>query len=96
MQPAARIGSATNHPGVLQGPGILTVTIGALPAAVAQDPASTIHACSKPQTPPDPPSPIVAGSSTVTIGGFGAARVGDSAGCGATIVDGAFDVLIGD
>ena len=37
---------------------------------------------------PHPPNTIVKGSTTVLIGGQPAARIGDSTGCGATIVGG--------
>jgi uncharacterized Zn-binding protein involved in type VI secretion len=35
------------------------------------------------------------GSATVMIGGLGAARLGDSAGCGASIILGEFTVEVG-
>jgi len=92
MPPAARITDPTGHPGVISGPGVPTVLIGGLPAAVVGD----THACSMP-TPagPHPPTPIAKGSATVFIGGRPAARVGDVAGCGAPIVLGMFTVEIG-
>jgi uncharacterized Zn-binding protein involved in type VI secretion len=62
-----------------------------MPAAVVGD----THACSFPPPPPHPPSAIVNGSATVLIGGRPAARVGDMAGCGATVVSGAWTVEIG-
>lgn len=93
MRPAARAGDATNHPGVLGGPGVPTVLIGNLPAATIGNP----HTCAfPPPAPPHPPSAVLRGSATVQIGGRPAARVGDVVGCGAVIVTGAFDVLIGD
>jgi len=92
MPPAARVTDTTGHPGLMAGPGVATVLIGGLPAAVMGD----NHACSMPPTAgPHPPSPIVKGSATVLIGGKPAARVGDMAGCGAPIIMGMFTVEIG-
>lgn len=92
MPPAARVGDPTGHPGVITGPGVPTVLIAGMPAAVVGD----THTCSfPPPAGPHPPSPIVKGSVTVMIGGRPAARVGDLAGCGAPIVVGAINVLIG-
>jgi uncharacterized Zn-binding protein involved in type VI secretion len=91
MPPAARVGDTTSHPGTITGPGVSTVLIGGLPAAVMGD----MHACSFPPPPPHPPTAIVRGSLTVLINGRPAARVGDMAACGASIVMGAMDVLIG-
>jgi uncharacterized Zn-binding protein involved in type VI secretion len=91
MPAAARLGDQTSHPGVVVGPGVETVTIGGIPAAVMGD----THACSFPGTPEHPSTPIMLGSTTVTIGGRPAARVGDSAGCGATILVGKETVVIG-
>jgi uncharacterized Zn-binding protein involved in type VI secretion len=95
---AARITSTTDHAGgVLQGTGIVTVTIGGLAAAVALDLTSTLHVCGiKPPPPHAVSTPIGKGSGTVSIGGFPAARVGDKAVCGASITTGATDVFIGD
>lgn len=91
MPPAARLGDPTGHPGVITGPGVPTVLIGGLPAAVMGD----IHTCAFPPPAAHPPTPIAKGSVTVLIGGRPAARMGDFAGCGAPIVAGAFNVLIG-
>ena len=92
MPPAARVGDPTAHPGTVTGPGVATVLIGGMPAAVMGD----MHACAMP-TPagPHPPSPIVKGSATVLIGGRPAARVGDMSGCGAPIVMGMLTVEVG-
>jgi uncharacterized Zn-binding protein involved in type VI secretion len=92
MPPAARVTDPTGHPGMITGPGMPTVLIGGLPAAVLGD----MHACSMP-TPagPHPPTPIAKGSATVLIGGRPAARFGDLAGCGAPILGGFPTVLIG-
>lgn len=92
MQPAARVGDSTGHPGVISGPGVATVLIGGQPAAVVGD----THTCSFPSPGgPHPPSPFAMGSTSVMIGGRPALRMGDTSGCGAPIVSGAFTVLIG-
>ncbi len=91
MPPAARLGDMTNHPGVITGPGNPSVLIQGQPACSLGDG----HTCSFPGLPPHPPTVVVSGSSTVLIGGRPAARVGDLTGCGATIVTGAWQVLIG-
>ena len=89
---AARVGDPTGHPGSIAGPGVTTVLIGGMAAAVMGDQ----HACAMPPLAgPHPPSPIVKGSATVLIGGRGAARVGDMSGCGAPIVMGMLTVEIG-
>ena len=92
---AARVTDTTSHqppvPGVISGPGVRNVLIEGLPAAVKGDSV----AC----TPPAPATPhsstFPSGSLTVRIGGRAALRVGDSAGCGASIVRGATKVQIG-
>jgi uncharacterized Zn-binding protein involved in type VI secretion len=91
MPPAARILDPTGHPGVITGPGVPTVLITGLPAAVLGD----AHACAFPGLPSHPPNVIASGSVTVLIGGRSAARVGDMTACGAPIVFGAPTVLIG-
>lgn len=92
MPAAARVGDPTSHPGVISGPGIPTVLIGGLPAAVVND----MHTCAfPPLAGPHPPNPITKGSATVTIGNMPAARVGDPTGCGATIILGMLTVEIG-
>lgn len=92
MPPAARVGDPTGHPGVISGPGVLTVLIGGQPAATV----GSLHTCSFPSPPPHPPTPIVPpGCPTVLIGGLPAARMGDLSGCGAPIVMGCPTVLIG-
>jgi uncharacterized Zn-binding protein involved in type VI secretion len=90
MPPAARVGDPTNHPGVIVGPGVPTVLVGGMPAAVLGD----THACAFSPV-PHPPNPVIAGSATVLIGGMPAARVGDATGCGATILIGLPTVEIG-
>lgn len=90
MPPAARVTDITAHGGAVVGPGVPTVLIGGLPAAVFGD----LHAC--PIQPGHPPSsPFTASSPTVLIAGKPALRVGDPAGCGATPVVGAPTVLVG-
>ena len=94
MPSAARVTDLTPHPGVITGPGVPTVLIGGLPAAVVGD----LHTCSfPPPATPHPPTPIVPpGCPTVLIGGKPAARVGDLSGCGAPILPpGCPTVLIG-
>jgi uncharacterized Zn-binding protein involved in type VI secretion len=92
MPPAARVGDVTAHPGTIAGPGVATVLIGKMPAAVQGD----LHTCSLPPTAgPHPPSSFPSGSTTVLIGGRAALRVSDVSGCGASIVSGEFTVLIG-
>lgn len=92
MPPAARITDPTAHPGVVTGPGVPSVLIGGLPAAVLGD----LHTCAMPPLAgPHPPTPIVKGSVTVLIGGRPAARMGDMSGCGAPIIMGLPTVQVG-
>jgi uncharacterized Zn-binding protein involved in type VI secretion len=90
MPPAARVTDPTGHPGIVTGPGVPTVLIGGLPAAVLGD----LHTCAMPPI-PHPPTPLALGSLTVLIGGRPAARMGDLAGCGAPIILGDLTVEIG-
>ncbi|WP_298651482.1 PAAR domain-containing protein [uncultured Proteiniphilum sp.] len=71
--------------GPILGPGVPTVLIGSLPAAVMGDTC----VCT------GPPSSIVKGSATVMIGGKPAARMGDSTDHGGSIVTGCPTVIIG-
>jgi uncharacterized Zn-binding protein involved in type VI secretion len=71
--------------GPIIGPGVPTVLIGGLPAAVVGDACVCVG----------PPDSIVTGSSTVMIGGRPAARVGDSTAHGGSLVLGSFTVLVG-
>jgi uncharacterized Zn-binding protein involved in type VI secretion len=71
--------------GPVTGPGVPTVLIGGLPAAVMGDLCTCVG----------PPDTIVLGSATVLIGGKPAARLGDSTAHGGSIVLGEFTVLIG-
>jgi uncharacterized Zn-binding protein involved in type VI secretion len=77
---------------MVAGPGVATVLIAGMPAAVVGD----IHSCAMPPLAgPHPPTPFPSGSGTVLIGGRPALRLGDVSGCGAPIVSGAFTVLVG-
>jgi uncharacterized Zn-binding protein involved in type VI secretion len=87
---AARINDLTAHNGMVSGSGVPNVLIGGFPAAAAGD----IHVCGLIPT-PHPPSLFPVGSTTVFIGGRPALRFSDVAGCGAPIITGAFNVLIG-
>ena len=92
MPPAARVFDATNHPGLVAGPGMPTVLINGQPAARLGDQ----HVCAlPPPAGPHPPTPLAGGSATVSIGGQPAARLGDTAGCGAVIVVASPNVMIG-
>jgi uncharacterized Zn-binding protein involved in type VI secretion len=71
--------------GPVIGPGVPTVLIGGLPAAVVGDNAVCVG----------PPDTIVKGSATVLIGGRPAARIGDTTAHGGSIVLGLPTVLIG-
>jgi uncharacterized Zn-binding protein involved in type VI secretion len=89
---AARITDQSGHPGAIAGPGVPNVLIGGMPAAVVGD----THACTMPPLAgPHPPTPIVKGSLTVLIGGRQALRITDLSGCGAPVVSGLPNVLIG-
>ncbi len=79
---------ATPNPhigGPVSGPGVPTVLIGGMPAAVVGD----MCVCT------GPPDSIIMGSATVLIGGKPAARMGDSTAHGGVIVLGCFTVIIG-
>jgi len=71
--------------GPVLGPGVPTVLIGGMPAAVLGDSC----VCT------GPPDAIILGSATVMIQGKPAARLGDSTAHGGSIVVGDFTVLIG-
>lgn len=91
MPPAARVGDLSNHGGTLTGPGVATVMIGGMPAAVAGD----LHVCSLlPNAHQPTASPFPAGSATVTIAGMPALRTTDSCLCGAMAAVGEPTVLI--
>lgn len=91
MPAAARVGDVSNHGGTIVGPGVATVLIGGMPAAVAGD----THVCSLPPSGHQPTaSPFPAGSATVLIGGMPALRVTDTCICGAMAAVGEPTVII--
>lgn len=71
--------------GAVVGPGVPTVLVGKLPAAVIGDTCVCVG----------PPDTVAMGSATVMIGGKPAARVGDACGHGGSIVLGCPTVMIG-
>ena len=71
--------------GPVIGPGVPTVLIGKMPAAVLGDSCTCVG----------PPDSIIKGSATVLIGGKPAARMGDTTAHGGSIVIGCPTVLIG-
>ena len=71
--------------GPLIGPGIPTVLIGMLPAAVLGDTLVCVG----------PPDTVIKGSATVMIGGKPAARMGDTTAHGGSIILGDLTVMIG-
>jgi len=95
MPPAARItdmhvcpmttGPVPHVGGPIGPPGVPTVLIGNLPAAVLGNMAICVG----------PPDTIIKGSATVLIGNRPAARMGDSCAHGGTIVMGFPTVMIG-
>ncbi len=92
MPSAARVTDLTNHGGLISGPGVPTVLIGGMPAAVLGD----LHICAIPPPGHVPTiSPFTGGSTTVLIGGMPALRVIDVCGCGAMAAVGAANVQIG-
>lgn len=92
MPSAARLGDISTHGGTLMGPGMPTVLIGGMPAAVATD----MHTCVLPPNVHQPTvSPFPMGSVSVLIGGKPALRVGDVCICGAAAAIGDPTVQIG-
>jgi uncharacterized Zn-binding protein involved in type VI secretion len=92
MPAAARVGDTSTHGGTIVGPGMATVLIGGMPAAVAGD----MHVCSLPPNAHQPTaSPFPAGSTTVLIGGMPAVRTTDTCICGAMAAVGEPTVMIG-
>ena len=95
MPPAARLTDMHTCPmitgvvphvgGPITGPGVPTVMIVGMPAAVVGDMAVCVG----------PPDTIIKGSATVMIGGKPAARMGDQTAHGGVIVVGAPTVMIG-
>lgn len=97
MPPAARLTDMHTCPmtpaippvphvgGPVVGPGVPTVLIANLPAAVVGDSCVCVG----------PPDTIIKGSATVMVGGKPAARMGDTTAHGGSIVLGAPTVMIG-
>lgn len=95
MPPAARLTDMHTCPmvtgivphvgGPVVGPGVPTVLIEKLPAAVIGDNCVCVG----------PPDSIIKGSATVMIGGKPAARMGDTTAHGGSVVLGAMTVMIG-
>jgi uncharacterized Zn-binding protein involved in type VI secretion len=83
--PMVNPGGVPHVGGPVVGPGVTTVMIGGMPAAVVGD----MLVCT------GPPDTIVKGSSTVLIGGRPAARQGDLTSHGGVIVAGNATVQIG-
>jgi len=91
MASAVRVGDVTTHGGTVTGPGVPSVLIGGMPAAVMGD----LHTCPIPPPAHIPSSPFVSGSTSVLIGGKPALRTSDLCGCGAAPVAGCPTVIIG-
>ncbi|RLA16857.1 MAG: PaaR repeat-containing protein [Gammaproteobacteria bacterium] len=92
MPAAARMGDVTTHGGTIIGPGVATVLIGGMPAAVAGD----NHVCVIPPVAHQPTvSPFPMGSVSVLVGGVPVLRTGDVCLCGAGAVVGCPTVIIG-
>jgi len=92
MPPAARVADTTTHGGTIVGPGVATVLVGGMPAAVATDQ----HVCVLPPVSHQPTaSAFPSGSTTVLIGGLPALRTSDTCLCGAGAAVGAPTVMIG-
>jgi len=91
MPAGARVGDVTTHGGTITGPGVATVLVAGMPAAVAGD----LHVC---PIPPPAHVPTVSafpmGSATVLIGGRPALRTIDVCLCGAMAAVGAPTVTI--
>lgn len=95
MPPAARITDMHVCPmvtamvphvgGPVIGPGIPTVLIGSMPAAVLGDSCTCVG----------PPDTIAMGSATVMVGGKPVARMGDTTVHGGSVVMGCVTVIIG-
>ncbi|WP_297083801.1 PAAR domain-containing protein [uncultured Demequina sp.] len=90
MPAAARVGDVTAHGGTVVGPGVPTVLIGGMPAAVLGD----MHVCPIPPPAHIPSSPFVMGSATVMVQGRPALRASDVCGCGASVPVGDPTVVI--
>jgi uncharacterized Zn-binding protein involved in type VI secretion len=91
MPAAARFLDASNHPGLIV-QGSPNVTINFFPAARATDK----HVCLMPPLAgPHGGNPLAGGSKSVFINGLPAIRQSDSTGCGASIISGSLNVIIG-
>jgi len=71
--------------GPILGPGVPTVLIGGLPAAVVGDSATCVG----------PPDTLAMGSATVMVGGKPAVRLGDTTAHGGSVVMGCMNVMVG-
>ena len=92
MGASVRVTDVSTHGGTVVGPGVPTVLIGGLPAAVATD----MHVCAMPPSGHQPTaSPFPMGSTTVLIGGKPALRTEDTCLCGAMAALGEPTVIIG-
>ncbi|HWM41421.1 MAG TPA: PAAR domain-containing protein [Burkholderiales bacterium] len=91
MASAARVGDTSTHGGSVTGPGVPTVLVGGMPAAVLGD----LHSCPLGSSSHPPVSPFPSGSQSVLIGGRPALRTGDACVCGAAAAVGDPTVLIG-
>jgi uncharacterized Zn-binding protein involved in type VI secretion len=92
MPPAARVGDISNHGGTIVGPGVPTVLVAGMPAAVMGD----MHVCPLPPIAHQPTaSPFPIGSVKTLIGGKPALRTTDTCLCGAMAAVGAPTVQVG-
>jgi uncharacterized Zn-binding protein involved in type VI secretion len=92
MPAAVRVGDISIHGGTIAGPGVATVLIAGMPAAVVGD----LHRCALPPAGHQPTvSPFPSGSTKVLIGGRPAVRTTDACLCGARAAVGAPTVMIG-
>jgi uncharacterized Zn-binding protein involved in type VI secretion len=92
MPPAARVTDITTHGGTITGPGVATVLLKGLPAAVAGD----LHVCVLPPNTHQPTvSAFPSGSTSVMIQGRPALRTSDTCLCGAAAAVGEPTVIIG-
>ncbi len=91
MPPAARVTDTTTHGGTITGPGVATVLVKGMPAAVVGD----LHVCSLPPNAHQPTvSAFPSGSGTVMIQGRPALRTSDTCACGAAAAVGEPTVVI--
>jgi len=91
MPPAARVTDTTTHGGTITGPGVATVLVKNMPAAVAGD----MHVCVLPPNVHQPTvSAFPSGSGSVMIQGRPALRISDTCICGAAAAVGEPTVVI--